>query len=300
MIPVRNQFKNSAIAMVLLVLLTAFIVTLPVFYVGTLYAQSLSGTTFPPPMFYTLRNEPSYAVTIPFSSASKPPFEPAETSIPAGMTVIWFNDDTGLHSVTTLTNSTYSPPQSIDSGPIPPNGGSFIYTFSKLGTYYYYNQFDPSIHGQINVGAGIETGKNMNMMVGGNAIPFNAKRVVLSFVPKTVSIPPTIALTYNVTLLNSLGKPIYSHKYDSADGVLDIELVPTHKSQNGTEFTTWGPDFHSQEAIRSTGTFHIKGPVLVENSQYGIRVAIISKDNSILSNPIADTFALPPKVSQSR
>src|SRR5437867_1580947 len=126
----------------------------------------------------------------------------------------------------------------------------------------------------------------MNMMVGGNAIPFNAKRVVLSFVPKTVSIPPTIALTYNVTLLNSLGKPIYSHKYDSADGV--------------SEFTTWGPDFHSQEAIRSTGTFHIKGPVLVENSQYGIRVAIISKDNSILSNPIADTFALPPKVSQSR
>lgn len=56
------------------------------------------------------------------------------------------------------------------------------------------------------------------------------KRFVLSFVPKTVKIPPTVALTYNVTLLNSTGKPIYSHRYDTVDGVLDLELVPTHKS----------------------------------------------------------------------
>jgi hypothetical protein len=39
--------------------------------------------------------------------------------------------------------------------------------------------------------------------------------------------------------------------------------------------------------------FYIKGPVFVENAQYGdIRVAIVAKDNSILSNPIVDLFTL--------
>ena len=60
------------------------------------------------------------------------------------------------------------------------------------------------------------------------------------------------------------------HVYDDDDGILDIELVSTHSSKNtsktATEFTTWGPDFISQVAFRITGTFHIRGPVLVENN----------------------------------
>ena len=277
-------------------------------YTGRAYAQvntspSLSGTTFPPPLFYQLRNQPSYAITIPFSSLGTPQFEPADISIPAGMTVIWFNDDSGLHTVTTMFNSTYTPPHTLNSGPIQGNGGSFIQTFTKPGTYDYYDQFNPSVHGRITVSTGMETGKNFNMLVGGGGLPFNpshAKRFVLTFVPKTVKIPPTIALTYNVTLLNSTGKPLYSHRYDTADGILDLELVPTHKSlaKNATsDFTTWGPDFIGQESIRSTGTFHIKGPVLVDNSPYSIRVGIVANSNSILPTPIADTFALPPNSS---
>jgi hypothetical protein len=71
--------------------------------------------------------------------------------------------------------------------------------------------------------------------------------------------------------------------------------VPTHKSKNNsTDFITWGPDFRSQEAFRTTGAFHIKGPVLVENSQYDIRIAILAKDGSILSKPIVDSFILLP------
>ena len=221
------------------------------------------------------------------------------------MTVIWFNDDNGLHTVTTMFNSTYTPPSTINSGPIPNNGGSFIHTFAKPGTYDYYDQFDPSIHGRITVSTGMEMGKNFNMLVGGGGLPFDpshAKRFVLTFVPKTVKIPPTVALTYNVTLLNSTGKPIYSHRYDTADGILDLELVPTHKplSKNATsEFVTWGPDFIGQEAIRSTGTFHIKGPVLVDNSLYSLRVAIVANSNSVLSTPVVDTFALPPSTSSA-
>jgi len=84
--------------------------------------------------------------------------------------------------------------QAINSGPIPPNGGSFIHTFAKPGVYEYYDSSGPSAHARITVGSGMETGENMNMLIGGNAIPFNpthAQRVVLSLVPKTIKIPPT-------------------------------------------------------------------------------------------------------------
>jgi plastocyanin len=303
---ITSQSKNSLVPIALSVLLTALIAVIPISYTRTLYAQTLSGTTFPPPIFDQLRNQPSYVITVPFSSEGKAAFEPAEISIPTGMTVIWFNDDNGQHSVNTMFNSTYSPPATINSGPIPTNGGSFIHTFAKPGVYDYYDQFNPSVHGKVVVSTGTEAGKNINMLIGGGGLPFNpseAKRFVVTLVPKTISIPPTIALTYDVTLLNSTGKPIFSHRYDTADGILDLELVPTHKSlsKNATaNFITWGPDFIGQEAIRSTGTFHIKGPVLVDNSQYGIRVAIVANSNKVLSPPIVDTFALPPKVSPVR
>jgi plastocyanin len=178
-------------------------------------SQSLAGTTFPPPVFSTIRSQPTYEINIPFSSESKPVFEPKEISIPTGMTVIWFNNDDGQHSIITLANSSYSPPEAIDSGVIPPNGGSFIHQFNQPGSYVYFDQFNPSVHGIVNVGSAIEQGKNFNMYIGGiSSLPFNpsqAHRMVLSFVPKTVKLPPVISLTYNVTILNSTGKPLYSH-----------------------------------------------------------------------------------------
>ena len=121
------------------------------------------------------------------------------------------------------------------------------------------------------------------MYVGGiNSLPFNANKsqsVVLSFVPKAVKFPPVVSLTYNVTLLDSTGKPLYSHTYDDSDGILDLELVPIHKNTQSTtttnsatataatlqkQFTTWGPDFIGQEEFNTDGVFHISGPVLVQ------------------------------------
>jgi plastocyanin len=223
---------------------------------STIYGQTqlhtplrptLSSTTFPPPILYQLNKIPSYTITIPFSSLGNSPFEPVEVNIPVGMTVIWFNDDNGEHSVTTIANNSYLPPQAINSGPVPASGGSFIHTFSKPGIYNYYDQFDPSIHGRIAVGTDVAVTKNMNMLIGRlGSIPFNpnqAQRVVLSFIPKTVNIPPTVALTYQVTISNLIRPWLtFSHRYDTADGILDLELVPTHKltsfSANAAEFTT--------------------------------------------------------------
>jgi hypothetical protein len=109
-----------------------------------------------------------------------------------------------------------------------------------------------------------------------------------------------------VSISNSTGKPIFNHVYDDDDGILDIELIPTHSknisntvknvSKTAPEFTTWGPDFISQDLpFRTTGTFHIRGPVLVENSPYNVTVSLVSKDNQIFANPILDTFTLHPQ-----
>jgi plastocyanin len=264
----------------------------PLFNAATIYAQNLAQTTFPPPIFYQLKKEPSYAIVIPFSSIGKSTFDPINVSIPLGMTVIWFNDDHVYHTVTTI-----SSPIKFDSNFIPSNGGSYIHSFARPGIYEYYDKLNPSIHGRVSIGNALETGKNINMMIGGK-IPLNVsqfQRTVLSFIPKNMAIPPANAITYDVTILNLAGRPIFSHKYDDTDGILDLEIIPTHR-YNSTQFSTWGPDFRSQEAVQSTGTFHIQGPMLVENSPYSIRVAIVSKDNSILSTPIVDTFALFPKL----
>ncbi|GEM_PF-2493060 len=207
----------------------AFLVAYSLTSASASYAQvssnTLSQTTFPPPIFYKIRSEPSYVVRIPFSDIGNSTYAPRAASLPIGMTVIWFNDDAAEHSVTTTSNS----PEQFDSGPILP-GGSFIHRFTHVGIYNYYDTFNPSTTGRIRVGNTMEVGNNFNMMIGGNnAIPFNSTKhygVELSFVPKTVSIPPTISITYNVTLMDSKGAKLFSHNYDDLDGILDLELIP--------------------------------------------------------------------------
>lgn len=292
-----HEHRGAVVTLILLIALVGS----PSFY----HYKEIYAVVNTSPIFYQVTNMPSYVITIPFSSLGKSSFEPAEVNIPAGMTVIWFNDDIKKHSVTTLPSSPYLSHQTIDSGPISPNGGSFVHTFSKVGVYDYNDKFNPSMQGRIVVGISMAATKNMNMFIGGiGDIPFNpshAQRVVLSFVPKTITIPPKIALTYQVTITNPI-RPwfIFTHKYDTADGILDLELVPTHITSHAnatTGFVTWGPDFISQGVIRQTGTYHIKGPILVDHSEYDLRVAIVAKDNEIFPNPIVSTFNLLPKES---
>jgi plastocyanin len=272
-----------------LVLLAITVYTVP--YIGLSYAQ----TTFPPPIFLKLRDIPSYAITIPFSSSGNSPFEPSEISIPVGMTVIWFNDDNGEHSVTTEQNSTSPSPEILDSGPIQSMGGSFVHTFTKQGVYNYYDQNNPSVKGYIHVGGPIEEGKYLNMITGGK-LPFDPKepnRILLSFVPKAIQFPSTTSITYNVIITNSTGKPIFTHMYIDDDGILDLELIPRHAANATRGFTTWGPDFIGEEGYRTTGTFHIMGPVLITAKPYSISISIVGVDNTLLTNPPVDTFDLP-------
>jgi hypothetical protein len=127
----------NAITIVILLFVSSTAIPLRVYSLNMYGGRQtlLAGTTFPPPIFYKLRNIPSYAITIPFTSSGISNFDPADISIPLGMTVIWFNDDTSLHSVTTsntiiiTNNSSHStaPPEKTDSGPILPNVYTHIF-----------------------------------------------------------------------------------------------------------------------------------------------------------------------------
>jgi plastocyanin len=256
------------------------------------------------------RQDPSFGIHIPFSDLGTAPFEPSHISIPVGMGVIWFNDDDSVHAVTFNDTS----PESIQSGDIAP-GGFFVHRFMTPGTYDYYDSYYPSAKGRIKVGSEFEPGQNMNMLIGGDTLPFQAGKVgrtTFSFVPydNVQSIPPTLSITYSVSITDANGNQLYSNQFDDSDGILDLELIPSTgqssyqtsgaaSSSNQTSgaasgnFVTWGPDLTDQEGVASDGTYHVMGPVLTENQDYTITVSITSVNNAPQSQPPSDDFLLP-------
>ena len=262
------------------------------------------------------REDPSYAINIPPTELGYSQFEPSDISIPANMGVVWFNDDDSEHSVTF--NDTNSP-EAIDPGNIAP-GGFFIHKFSTPGTYDYYDDQNPQSKGRINVGGEFESGQYMNMLVGGDALPFEAGKVgrtTFSFVPNdnVTTIPPSLSITYDVAIADSTGTQLYSGQFDDSDGILDLELIPSSRSLSSSSnnqtasnqttttsssnqtaqpnFVTWGPDLTDQEGVASDGVYHVQGPVLTENQDYTITVSITSIDDAVQSQPPSDDFLLP-------
>jgi hypothetical protein len=90
------------------------------------------------PLPSELEHQPSYAIRIPFGVGQTDysvGYDPSQWAIPAGMTVVWFNDDSNPHTVTTISAA----PEQFDSGVIPP-GGFSVMTFTKPGLYIYYDK----------------------------------------------------------------------------------------------------------------------------------------------------------------
>ncbi len=259
-----------------------------------------------PSGYVQAREDPSYAVTIPFTDFGSSPFEPHIISIPANMTVIWFNEDNSTHSVTVNASSKVPASEQFDSDLIDPDGGSFTHQFTVSGVYDYYDSADPSSKGRVKVGGEFESGQNMDMLVGGDALPFEAGKIgrtTFSFVPKdnVTTIPPSLSITYNVTISNSTGT-LYSNQFDDSDGILDLELIPSNRSlsnQTASHFVTWGPDLTDQEGVASDGTYHVQGPVMVNNDDYTISVSIVAIDDANQPLPPSDDFLLPSANSSS-
>ena len=277
-----------------------------------------------PSVYAQARQDPSFAVHISPSDLGSSPYEPGRIAIPSGMGVIWFNDDDSDHSVTFNSTS----PEAINSGPILP-GGFFIHRFTTPGTYGYYDNADPSVKGTIKVGSEFESGRNMDMLVGGNNLPFQAGKVgrtTFSFVPHSnvISIPPTLSITYGVSISDANGTRLYANQFDDSDGILDLELIPTRGpssyqssaaaaanqtssssvvgapggSASPRQFITWGPDLTDQTGVASDGVYHVQGPVLTQNEDYIMTVSILSIGNTVVAGQPSDVFILPSSSGQ--
>jgi plastocyanin len=219
------------------------------------------------PLPSELEHQPSYAIRIPFGVGQTDysvGYDPSQVAIPAGMSVVWFNDDSNPHTITTISSA----PEQFDSGIIPP-GGFSVMTFTKPGLYIYYDKMNPSVVGSIIVGDLVHLGKNMEMRIGGN-LPFkftDLGRLVLSFIPHKVTLPPPLTMTYNVTIYNdTMDNAIYNRQFTDIDGILDLEIIPVkgikgvpeqikevninNNTTNGGNITT----FSKQEVDKSTST----------------------------------------------
>jgi plastocyanin len=179
------------------------------------------------PLPSELEHQPSYSIRIPFGigqTDNSIGYDPTQVAIPAGMSVVWFNDDSNPHTVTTISSA----PEQFDSGIIPP-GGFSVMTFTKPGLYIYYDKMNPSIEGSIIVGDLVQLGKNMEMRIGGK-LPFEFAelgRLVLSFIPHKVTLPPPLTMTYNVTIYNgTMDDAMYNRQFTDIDGILDLEIIP--------------------------------------------------------------------------
>jgi hypothetical protein len=75
------------------------------------------------------------------------------------------------------------------------------------------------------------------MLVGGDALPFEAGKIggtTFSFVPhdNVTTIPPSLSLTFNVTIVDSTGTHPYSNQFEDSDGILDLELIPASSGRS--------------------------------------------------------------------
>jgi plastocyanin len=74
-------------------------------------------------------------------------FSPQELTIQAGTTVLWYNDDTLPHTVTSDPDA--GPDAQFDAELDP--GESFSYTFNEPGTYSYFCSLHPGMEGTVTV-----------------------------------------------------------------------------------------------------------------------------------------------------
>ena len=239
----------------------------------------------------------TYVVHIPPTPAttdeSQTHYDPAEIAIPAGTTVLWFNDDPSQpHTVTS------GSPEGNDSGDLFDSGfmseGSFLqYMFDEPGDYAYYCQFHPWAVGRVFVSDAFEEGENFRLSYGtGTTFDFTEHdRTLLVFEPTSVDIPQDEPATYQITILKD-GQEMFSEDFQTLGGKLYLELVPTYEETRVT-----GPDI-SDPVI---GTYHISGSFLKDNAVYTIRAEITQLFDGPPPQMLVDEFGVQivPEFSQS-
>jgi plastocyanin len=78
------------------------------------------------------------------------PYDPSQLTVKAGTSVIWTNNDSTIHTVTSGLPEKGDVGMLFDSSLISP-GMTFVHVFDKQGTFDYSCTLHPFMHGQINV-----------------------------------------------------------------------------------------------------------------------------------------------------
>lgn len=126
------------------ILVVVFIIAVGYFLVRSNYqsspnTESITQPTLQPTSQITFTPENTQHITIQNSS-----FNPAEITVKVGTTVVWTNQDSAQHDITS------------DSGLVLKSqllkkGESFSYGFSKEGEYFYHCSIHPNMQGKIMV-----------------------------------------------------------------------------------------------------------------------------------------------------
>ncbi len=104
------------------------------------------GTTAPP--LETPAPEAPTTATINMTSAG---FQPANITVKKGTTVTFVNKDTQPHWPASGPHPTHTALPGFDALKAIPSGGSYSYTFTKVGVWSYHDHLNSSLFGKITV-----------------------------------------------------------------------------------------------------------------------------------------------------
>jgi len=219
---------------------------------------------------------------------------PADISIGVGETVIWTNDDTAAHTVTS--GSAADGPDKIFDSSLFMAGAEFSHTFDTEGTYPYFCMVHPWMAGTVIVGAVAEGIMEEAMMTGvylgldiDPMLPFDNTAndmVTLSFTAKSDELKVTGAidhLDYKV-IISKDGNEVWSEQFHEHDGNLEIQFTPSE----GSFTVTGGEEVGSTE----TKAFMVQGPVFMDNGNYQVTAQIVGIEFNPLSTPLTDDFTM--------
>ena len=229
-------------------------------------------------------------------------FVPPELTVTVGTTVIWMNDDSATH---TVTSGDVNDPENwgkvFESGMNKPRT-TFEHTFDTPGEYPYLCQLHPWMIGKIIVVEEMEEMPEMEMpegtMTGTNLdlninpmLPFDrmtSEKVTLSFMAKAKELEGTSIspgkidhLDYKVVITKD-GMEVWSKQFHDHDGNLELVITPSSGSITVTGGAGEG----------TTGPYMVSGPIFTENGNYAISGQIVGIEFKPLSSPLKDDFSM--------
>jgi len=224
-------------------------------------------------------------------------FIPADISVDVGETVIWSNDDTAAHTVTSG-SAADGPDGNFDSS-LFMAGATFEVTFDEEGMFPYFCMVHPWMVGTITVGGAMaevmeEEMMEEAMMSGVNLdldidpmLPFDNTvndMITLTFTARSDALKGSGAidhLDYKVVISKD-GNEVWSDQFHEHDGNLELQVTPADGS-----FTTTGGE---EDGTTSTGPFMVQGPVFMDNGSYEISAQIVGIEFNPLPTPLIDDF----------